>query len=54
MNKEERMADEFKGEGLPMDYEGVTQVTDQLGVGVPELWAVLTVETRGCGFLPDR
>ncbi len=48
------MADEFKGEGLPMDYEGVTQVTDQLGVGVPELWAVLTVETRGCGFLPDR
>lgn len=25
-----------------------------LDVGAAEIWTVLTVETRGCGFLPDR
>jgi hypothetical protein len=25
-----------------------------IGVGLAELWAVIRVETRGCGFLPDR
>ena len=48
------MMDEFKGYALPMDEEGFTQVTEQLGVGAPELWALLTVETKGCGFLSDR
>lgn len=46
--------DEFRGDGLPMDGEGFTKATEQLGVGAPELWAILAVETRGCGFLPDR
>ncbi len=48
------MSIEFRGDGLPMDEEGFSQVTEQMGIGAPELWAVLTVETRGCGFLPDR
>ena len=48
------MVDEFRGAALPLDKEGLTEVTERLGVGSAELWAVLTVETRGCGFLPDR
>lgn len=44
----------FRGTALPLDADGLNQVVDILGVKVPELWAVLTVETRGCGFLPDR
>jgi hypothetical protein len=30
------------------------RVCDTLGVSEPEVWAVLTVETRGFGFLRDR
>lgn len=45
---------EFAGNGSPLDQDGVAQVTDKLDVGVPELWAVITVETRGCGFIRDR
>lgn len=48
------MSSEFRGDGLPMDEEGFSPVTEQMGIGAPEIWAVLTVETRGCGFLPDR
>ncbi len=44
----------FKGPGLPLDQNGVSTVLERLGTAAPELWAVLTVETRGCGFLPDR
>jgi hypothetical protein len=48
------MADEFRGDALPMDEGGFTQATEQLRVGAPELWAILMVETRGCGFLSNR
>lgn len=48
------MTDEFRGAALPLSREGLNEVTDKLGVGVAEVWAVLTVETRGCGFQPDR
>ena len=48
------MAKEFAGKGFPLDEEGMAKVTGRLGTGVAEVWAVLTVETRGCGFLPDR
>ncbi len=48
------MAEEFRGAALPLDQDGLTAVTDKLGTGVAELWAVVTVETRGCGYLPDR
>jgi hypothetical protein len=48
------MALEFRGAATPLDEEGALDAADRLGVGVPELWAVLTVETSGFGFLPDR
>jgi hypothetical protein len=44
----------FQGPGLPLDQEGVSIITERLRITDAELWAVLTVETRGCGFLPDR
>jgi hypothetical protein len=48
------MALEFRGKALPMEAEGFARALDQLGVKAPALWAVLAVETKGCGFLPDR
>ncbi len=44
----------FKGDALPLDQEGISEVIDRMGITAAELWAVLSVETRGCGFLPDR
>ena len=48
------MTTEFKGTALPLDQEGITEVTGLMGIKIAELWTVLTVETSGCGFLPDR
>jgi hypothetical protein len=48
------MSLEFSGSAQPLDKDGMSEVTDKLGVGPAEVWAVLTVETHGCGFLPDR
>jgi hypothetical protein len=48
------MPTEFAGKGLPMSADGMTKGCDRLGVKAAEIWAVLTVETRGSGFLPDR
>lgn len=45
---------EFAGRGVPMTALGLAECAETLGVHAPEVWAVLTVETRGCGFLPDR
>lgn len=45
---------EFAGPGLPLDQAGITEITDQMQIRAPELWAVLSVETRGTGFMPDR
>ena len=44
----------FQGPGLVLDAGGVAAACDTLRVHAAELWAVLTVETRGCGFLADR
>src|SRR5450759_3249470 len=44
----------FQGEGRPLSDEGLGQICSTLGVSEPEVWAVLTVETRGFGFLQDR
>lgn len=44
----------FEGKAAPLSDAGLKAATDQLGVKAPALWAVLTVETSGCGFLPDR
>ncbi len=48
------MSMQFQGMGLPLDQDGMSQAIERLRITMPELWAVLTVETRGCGFLPDR
>jgi len=45
---------EFQAQGRPFDHDGMQRTCDLLGVSQPEVWAVLTVETKGFGFLPDR
>jgi len=37
-----------------MTANGLSSGCDQLGVKAAEIWSILTVETLGCGFLPDR
>ena len=44
----------FQGPGRVLDGGGIAAACDTLSVRAAELWAVLTVETRGCGFLADR
>jgi hypothetical protein len=44
----------FQDQGRPLSDEGMDQSCNILGVADPEVWAVLTVETRGFGFLQDR
>jgi len=44
----------FQGKGSPLSDAGMDEVCDTLGVSESEIWAVLTVETRGFGFLADR
>jgi hypothetical protein len=48
------LVDSFVSGSLPLDSAGLQSAVDSLGVKVPEFWAILTVETSGCGFLPDR
>lgn len=48
------MAAQFAGAGLPMTADGLGSGCDKLGVKAAEVWAVLTVETLGSGFFPDR
>lgn len=45
---------EFVGDALPLSREGLAAAADLAGGDVNALWAVITVETMGCGFLPDR
>ncbi len=44
----------FQGPAWALSADGLAAVTDALGVHPPEIWAVLSVETSGCGYLPDR
>jgi hypothetical protein len=44
----------FQGTGRPFNNQGMDRCCDTLGVTAAEVWAVLTVETRGFGFLADR
>src|SRR5512147_1186377 len=44
----------FTGAGTPLSEIGLNSAAEDVGAGLPALWAVMTVETRGCGFLPDR
>ncbi|MCU1307923.1 MAG: Peptidoglycan-binding domain 1 protein [Acidobacteriaceae bacterium] len=44
----------FQGNAAPLSSDGLTAVATDLKVHAPEIWAVLAVETSGCGYLPDR
>jgi len=44
----------FEGKGRPLTDDGLAHARRALGVDLATLWAVMTVETRGCGFLPSR
>jgi hypothetical protein len=43
----------FAGAGAPLTADGIARACGILGVGEPELRAVLAVETSGSGFLAD-
>src|SRR3989442_13575351 len=45
---------DFVGKATPLSVLGVERARDRIHIGLPELWAVVRVETRGCGFLADR
>ena len=45
---------EFAGPGTPLTQAGFDRALAQLGAAPEALWAVLAVETSGCGYLPDR
>jgi deoxycytidine triphosphate deaminase len=45
---------DFQGAGAPATREGILAVLDTLNVRLPQLLAVVTVETSGCGCLADR
>lgn len=44
----------FTGRAGALSQPALERIAGKLGVGTPALWAVLKVETSGCGFLPDR
>jgi hypothetical protein len=48
------MAFEFIGKSKALSEDGLAKTAESLSVKTQEIWAVLVVETSGCGFLPDR
>jgi len=44
----------FVGNGRPLSEQGIAGICDTLNCGKPVVWAVLSVETSGFGFLRDR
>jgi hypothetical protein len=48
------MSSAFQGLAEPLSQDGLTRVVNLLGVKPAALWALVAVETSGCGFLPDR
>ena len=44
----------FAAKGLPMTAGAMDKLCELLNVGEPEIWAVLSVETHGFGYLRDR
>lgn len=45
---------DFAGTGNPLTPEGLDEASNAAGVELPEIWAVVSVEAAGSGFLPDR
>jgi len=48
------MRDIFEGTGTPLSQDGFESTRRAIGGDTESLWALLRVETRGFGFLPDR
>lgn len=48
------MAMNFQGKGTPISQADVTQSLAALKVDAASLWALVTVETSGFGYLPNR
>lgn len=46
--------EEFTGKGTPLSTDGFDAALGVLGAPHESLWAVLSVETSGCGYLADR
>jgi len=46
--------DRFTGPGTPLDLNAFQATTGNIGCPPESLWALLHVETLGCGYLPDR
>lgn len=44
----------FRGTALALSSDGLAAVAGSLGVHAAEIWAVVAVETKGCGYLRDR
>jgi len=44
----------FTGKANPLSQPGLDTACQLLGTGAAEIWTLLTVETKGCGYLPDR
>ncbi len=45
---------DFVGKSRALSTDGLNATAQALAVQGPEIWAVLAVETSGCGFLGDR
>jgi hypothetical protein len=45
---------EYQGDGRPLSDAGMHDACAALDIAAPALWAVLSIETRGFGFLADR
>ena len=48
------MSRSFAGLAAPLSQQGLDRVLEQLGIEPADIWTVLAVETKGCGFLGDR
>jgi hypothetical protein len=44
----------FKNQGHPLSSAGIENICTTLGVKQAEVWSVMSVETKGFGFLSDR
>lgn len=48
------MPPNFIGPGTPLSQSGFTAAQGQIGAAAPAVWSVVSVETSGSGYLPDR
>jgi peptidoglycan hydrolase-like protein with peptidoglycan-binding domain len=48
------MPSPFTGRASPLTREGIERAAALIDVSPATLWSVVTVETRGVGFMPDR